>query len=152
MSPSYQKIVEDPARIVNALFVSPFEADHEFMQRFFTRTKWRLYPAETYRKAALWLKSESISVIVTEKELPDGNWRDLLAEASGCPFSPVLVATYRFSEIDNLNQLLELGAYDVLAKPFDETEVSQIISFAWLRWRSKRMAARQHIVARLACA
>lgn len=148
-----QEMVQDPARIVSALFVSPFEDDHEYMKRFFMRTKWKLYSAQTYQRAALWLQSEPISVIVTEKELPDGSWLDLLREAHGCSTSPVLVATYRFSEVETLDQLLARGAYDVLAKPFSEVEVSQIISFAWQRWRSKRMAAaRQERVVRMACA
>jgi hypothetical protein len=31
-------------------------------------------------------------------------------------------------------EALNLGAYDVVPKPFDSHELSLIISFAWLHW------------------
>jgi DNA-binding NtrC family response regulator len=31
-------------------------------------------------------------------------------------------------------EALNLGAYDVLAKPFDPTEVCRIVSLAWMHW------------------
>ena len=33
--------------------------------------------------------------------------------------------------------MLNLGAYDVLSKPFDRAEVLRIISLAWLHWKEE---------------
>jgi hypothetical protein len=35
-----------------------------------------------------------------------------------------------------VDELLASGAYDVVAKPFDVSEVIQSISFAWMRWKN----------------
>ena len=35
-------------------------------------------------------------------------------------------------------EALNLGAYDVLAKPYDPTEVVRSVSLAWLQWTSRR--------------
>ena len=38
-------------------------------------------------------------------------------------------------------EVLNLGAYDVLSKPFHRTEVTRIISLAWLYWKDRQAAA-----------
>ena len=35
-------------------------------------------------------------------------------------------------------EVLNLGAYDVLMKPFDATEVFRVVSLAWLSWKNDR--------------
>ncbi len=130
---------KDPSeRIVRAMLVSPYEDDHQFMRRFFGRTNWILHTARSCRQAEMLLDSEPVSVIVTERELPGENWRSVLRLAAESRFRPLVVATHTFSEADILDELLAEGVYDVVAKPFVESEVSQVISFAWLRWKSKR--------------
>jgi hypothetical protein len=37
----------------------------------------------------------------------------------------------------NCSGTLNIGAYDVLAKPFDRKEVIRILSLAWLHWRDQ---------------
>ena len=143
--PHKQNVMEDDReRTVRVLFVSHCESDHEYMRRFFARTNWKLHPVQTYREAATLLASEPIAVVIIDGEMTGGTWQDLLQLARACPSSPVVVITYRFAEDMVLDSLLNQGAYDVLAKPFEETEISQVIAFAWLRWRSKRMSARTH--------
>ena len=38
-------------------------------------------------------------------------------------------------------EALNLGAYDVLAKPFDRTEVMRVVSMAWMHWTAVHGAA-----------
>jgi hypothetical protein len=35
-------------------------------------------------------------------------------------------------------EALNVGAYDVLSKPFNRTEVIRIVSLAWLHWEERR--------------
>ena len=37
-------------------------------------------------------------------------------------------------------EALNVGAYDVLAKPFDRREVTRTLSSAWLRWQQRNCA------------
>ena len=135
----YQTVGQDTERVLRVLFVSALESELEFMRAFFARTNWSLSLAQSLQEAAILLASEQISVIITDRELAGGSWQDLMHLARGCILPPVLIVTHRFSEIEMLDQLLKQGAYDVLAKPFQEIELSQIISFAWLRWNSKHL-------------
>ena len=121
-------------RRLSTLLVSPLEENHLFLERFFRRTNWDLFLSRSCRDACRQLKEHQIGVVVTDKELPDGDWKCLSAAAAHCPVRVPVVVTHCFSEVDALTEILDAGAYDVLAKPFDESEVRQVLCFAWQQW------------------
>jgi FixJ family two-component response regulator len=49
----------------------------------------------------------------------------------------MLIVTSRLADEHLWAEALNLGAYDVLAKPFDQEEVIRVLSSAWLRKRSR---------------
>jgi len=57
------------------------------------------------------------------------------------PDPPFLVVTSRLADDRLWAEALNLGAYDVLAKPFDKTEVNRIVRSAWLRWTNRKPSA-----------
>src|ERR1039457_7733253 len=66
-----------------------------------------------------------------------GSWTQLLAEIRLLSVSPFLIVTSRVADDYLWAEALNLGAYDVLAKPFDRTEVTRILSSAWLHWQQQ---------------
>ena len=130
-----------PDRVVSVLLVSPCAEDHELLESLFAHTFWRLHHALSCAEARSLMGRLPVSVIVTEKSLPDGDWTHMLAAAKSCAAPPKLVGTYRFSESHSVDEMLEAGAYDTLAKPFQDNEVRQVISFAWLKWIRERETA-----------
>ena len=51
--------------------------------------------------------------------------------------SPEVIVTSRLADDRLWAEALNLGAYDVLTKPFDRHEVLRSVSFAWLNWHDK---------------
>ncbi len=81
--------------------------------------------------------------MVCERDLPDGNWRDVLDAASARPDPPPLIVTSRLADDHLWAEVLNLGGYDVLAQPFDHDEVRRVGALArdqWLRAQSAGMA------------
>ncbi|MBK9166432.1 MAG: hypothetical protein IPM24_03090 [Bryobacterales bacterium] len=130
-----------PDRIVTAMLINPAEEDHSALRRIFARTKWELFSSYSCEEACRVLHTRRISVLVTEKDLPDGDWRSMLAASARYPAAPKVVVTYRFSEVHLLRDIIEGGAYDILAKPFRDVEVTRVISFGWQQWLRERRAA-----------
>jgi DNA-binding response OmpR family regulator len=73
--------------------------------------------------------------VIGEASLPDGTWRDLLRECASFPAPPRLIVTSNLTDDRLWADALNLGAYDVLAKPFRAAEVFRIISLAWRQWK-----------------
>jgi FixJ family two-component response regulator len=58
----------------------------------------------------------------------------MLEHISLLPYPPLLIVTSRLADARLWAEALNLGAYDVLAKPFDATEVIRSASRAWRHW------------------
>jgi DNA-binding response OmpR family regulator len=76
-------------------------------------------------------------VVVCERDLLPGSWREILAETARLPFPPFLIVTSRLADERLWAEALNVGAYDVLAKPFDAKEVVWVLSLAWLHWKDQ---------------
>ena len=77
------------------------------------------------------LADSSISVVICETLLPDGSWKDLLACMARAEASSVLVVTSKVADEWLWAEVLNLGGYDVLAKPLDREEVRRSLQLAW---------------------
>jgi DNA-binding response OmpR family regulator len=67
--------------------------------------------------------------------LSPGSWIDMLDQIALLPDPPFLIVTSRLADERFWAEALNRGAYDVLAKPFDRTEVVRVVSLAWLHWK-----------------
>jgi len=80
------------------------------------------------------LRGGQFEVVVCERDLPPGSWKDVLEQVTILPDPPSLIVTSRLADARLWSEALNLGAYDVLAKPFDRTEVMRVVSGAWRAW------------------
>ena len=76
----------------------------------------------SFREACGQLSSEGNSVVICERSLPDGDWKDLLGK------TPRLIVTSHAADEALWAEVLNLGGYDVLAQPFDEQEVRRVVA------------------------
>jgi len=138
-------------RVVTVLSVSPHEEDHECLQSIFSHSKWKLCKASTLASALAMLGEQEMPVILCERDLLPGTWRDMLAPISDSPSRPLLLVSSRLADEQLWAEALNLGAYDVLAKPFDSREVFRSVSLAWLHWKHCQDGARAPAPMAVAC-
>jgi len=115
----------------SALLVSGVEEDHEFVGRVFSQQGWTLYKRKNLGSALAFLRDNVIPVVITERNLPLGDWTDLLAAIRHVFHPPLLIVTDRLADEYLWSEVLNLGGHDVLAKPFRESELIWVLSNAW---------------------
>ena len=128
--------------IVPVLSISPMEEDHFFLQNILNRLRGTLDPSRSFTvtfcatlaSGLAALRKRQFEVVVCERDLPSGSWKDVLEEATILPDPPSLIVTSRLADERLWAEALNLGAYDVLAKPFDRTEAMRVIGAAWRAW------------------
>ena len=142
-----------PAFVTHAsdsvLTVSPIEEDHAALERIFHDAPsvapggapWRLSRTLSLTAAAAALGQAEFAVVVCERDLAPGSWRDVLAATANLPRPPLLIVTSLHADNYLWAEALNIGAYDVVAKPFDRGEVVRVVSFACLRWRREHRTA-----------
>ena len=131
---------------VTVLSVSPIEEDHLSLQAIFAESEWAAYTtcrwtlarSTTLSSALNVLRRKITPVVICESNLQSGTWKDLLERIGRLRQPPLLIVTSRLADSRLWAEALNLGAYDVLAKPFDKKEVARIVSLAWLHWEGQR--------------
>jgi DNA-binding NtrC family response regulator len=122
-------------RIVTVLSISPLEEDHACLESIFSHSKWVLRKVSTLASALAALSEREVPIILCERDLLPGTWKDMLGPISLLPSRPVMLVASRLADEYLWSEALNLGVYDVLAKPFDPQEVFRTISLAWLHWK-----------------
>jgi len=142
---SYTKI--GPIRVLS---ISPVPDDHISLQSIFRHSAWELLTADGLFPAINLLRDRDISVVLCERNLTYGSWTDVLGHIQATPHRPVLILTSRLADDHLWAEALNLGAHDVLAKPYQPNEVVRSIKLAWDHWHEMRQMTARSI--RLAAA
>ena len=136
---------EIPARgVVSILSVGQPVEDRVTLKSIFHRAAWSLCPdyeweliaIPTLTAALAILRYGGIPIAICDREVAPGSWRELLEDAARSPAPPCVIVTARLADEQLWAEALNLGAYDVLPRPFDGHEVVRILSHAWLHWSS----------------
>ena len=117
------------------ILVSPFEEDRACLKRMLGDSPWRLCWAPSRQEALGAIRDGRIAVVISETDLPEGNWKDVLSQLDGVAHPPLLIVASRHADNRLWAEVLNLGGYDVLAKPFDGTEVVRVIRLACQQWQ-----------------
>ncbi len=133
------------ANTVVVLSVSPIDADHIFLEDVLNNSnctlcpdsKWTLYRSRTFASALNILSKSIIPIVVYECDSIPGRWKEMLAQLALLTNPPFLILTSRLADEYLWAEALNLGAYDVLVKPFDSKEVGRICCLAWLHWEDR---------------
>lgn len=119
--------VEDARRLSRMLHALPLAVEH----------------VGSLQQARTLLQLGEYDVILTEAELPDGKWLDVLDLAREVAHGVEVIVTDPQADARFWAEALNLGAYDLLTQPFYEPEVRRILYNACSRplYRAASMVA-----------
>jgi DNA-binding NtrC family response regulator len=124
--------LETARRIV--LSVSPNEEDRASLERI-VKSDWTVIAFPTVASALSVVKETPIPIVICDCDITPRTWVEMLDHISFLPNSPLLILASRLADERLWAEALNLGAWDVLAKPFDADEVIRIVGVAWQHWR-----------------
>jgi DNA-binding NtrC family response regulator len=121
------------------LAVFPAEEDRTELATIFTGSNWKLRFARTVPQTQTVLSKSSVRVIISEGWLSDDYcWKDLLLELQKMEHPPPLIVADRLADERLWAEVLNLGGYDLLAKPFDAKEILHVVTTACRRSGNER--------------
>jgi DNA-binding NtrC family response regulator len=132
------KLNSSPQLTVRVLAALPDKDDRTAIGSIFAHSNWTIGFAENYEEVSSALAKTSFGVVIVEAYFTGGrNWKNVLDLTQAMPAPIPVIVTDRVADERLWAEVLNLGAYDLLLKPFDPTEVYRIVSSAWLSWRVK---------------
>lgn len=102
-----------------------------FLEVLFRQQQWKLYVTATLRGAVALLRKTPVPVVLTERDLPQGDWSDLLVQTRDLPVRPLVVVASRLADEHLWAEVLNRGGHDVLPTPLRETEVLWVLRHAF---------------------
>ena len=115
--------------------------DPDALEQFLRPPQWSICTARTLKSATAVLKKERPPLVLCESDPGRETWREMLAQTTLMLPPPLLIVLSRLADEHLWAEALNLGAYDVLAKPLDAMEVTRTLSLAWVHWRAREDAA-----------
>ena len=113
------------------------QEDRQSLRRILAGRDWHLREAHGCHEALVILSNQVVPVVVCERDLPVGNWKDLLGALQSLAPSPGLVLSSRIADAGLWAEVLNLGGDDLLTVPFSPDEVLRVLNLAIRRWRHK---------------
>jgi len=106
------------------------------------RSGYKTFSAADGAEAEEVLKREQVSVIVSDLRMPGVDGMTLLRNVQKeHPEIPVIIIT-AFATVDGAVEAIKLGAFDFVTKPFDRTEIKQVIAKAAAQYRLNQKETR----------
>jgi DNA-binding NtrC family response regulator len=113
------------------LFVSPHTEDADRLTQILDPLTVRLEHVPDLKQARAELRREPFPVILTDADLPDGAWADVLDLVQEVYPAAKVIVTDRFADGRLWVEALSRGVFDILAQPFYATEVRRILTNAY---------------------
>jgi DNA-binding response OmpR family regulator len=118
------------------LTVSSLAATHDRFREILQRRNQPILQAFRVEEAREFIGSGRVFLVITDRVLPDGTWRDVMRLADREDARrPLVIVTCRNADELLWGEVLNLGGYDVLSQPIEEPEVARITGMAWLQWK-----------------
>ncbi len=115
---------------LRVLLVTPNREDANSISRMLEPVGIRSEHVSSCQEARGRLSRNAYSAVLTDASLGDGGWEEILESAFHARTSPPVVVTDRVADDRFWAEALNLGCYDVLAQPFDASEVQRILTLA----------------------
>lgn len=128
---------------VRVLAVSLGKSETSALSHILAHSAWTLLTAHDVGSARRLLAQHHVHVVLCDPKLPDGTWKDLLATLEQTPEPPQLIVTAHQADDRLWAEVLNLGAWDVLVKPFHAKEVYRTVHLAWRHWTDTRRLPRR---------
>lgn len=132
----------DPIQTQTILFVGIAEVDGLSLEKILLQSNWQSHGVDSCHAALDFLDQNRIPVVLTEHELPDGSWRELLNGMARLSAPPNLIVSSRLADACLWAEVLNLGGYDLLVMPFEDLEVTRVTFAARDDWKGHQVERR----------
>ena len=130
---------------VSVFSIGPMDEHQTALARILKAAQW-VAGAGARGSLALCTTRKTVGKLHQQTRIPivlcdgESGWREILDEFRTLPDPPFLIVTSRTADDRLWSEALNLGAYDVLAKPYDPDEVLRVLDLAWIRWVERSAA------------
>jgi hypothetical protein len=92
------RVVTSPTGLLTVLSMSPLVEDHSSLHAIIGHSSWMLFNARDLVSATALLQHQEITVLVCERDLLSGTWKDVLEYTNSLPHAPSFIVASRLAD------------------------------------------------------
>jgi len=113
-----------------ALLWGEFAEERVLLHEIFRKPGWRLFEAGDRRKALQCLERNPVQVVIADSAGHNWSWKSVLQDLRRLALPPQLLVAARQADDSLWAEVLNFGAYDLLARPLVREEVERVVESA----------------------
>lgn len=139
-APCHRRPLGRERPLLTVLSVSGNQQDHDALRRMI-EPSWTLRQSLSLKEARGELRNHRFAILFCDQDSMPDAWKSLHHHATPDGSPPFVVVASRLADASLWAEALNLGAWDVVAKPLDEQEVLRVLDIALTRWKAQSNAA-----------
>ena len=132
--PSHRPDGPDVPRV---LVITVSSWDQTFYRSLRARGEWDMVITQSVPEALRLLTTQAFPIVLCDRDLPGWDWREVLARMVESSPRICFLLTSRVSDEYLWREVVMHGGYDVVAKPLEDSVVSQTLQRAWYYWKAE---------------
>lgn len=120
----------------NILLASSREEDRIGLRRTLLDPRWTILEAGYWTDALRLAEQVTFSVALCDVELSGMDWREGVRRLRLTRPSPATILLSNVADRYLWEELVSVGAFDVLTRPFRDNEAVSMIEFAYMHWKT----------------
>lgn len=134
---------EDAAAASTMVAAFRSENDRRELERIIGPCQWKLIWTPTCASAIEAVQQSVAPIIISGRTFIDGGWRDIWNRLRTRLNPPMYILASRLADEALWAEVLNLGGYNLLLKPFRAEEVIRTVHGALMSWKAAQPAGRQ---------
>ena len=122
--------------IMPVLLASGRDDDYQALQAIFHNTKWSMVRALSWNEVSSFCERMVNPVVLIDRHFQSSNWRSTVSSLLNPPANRSLILLSDVSDPYLWNELVQHGGFDVIARPFERSEVLRTLAFAQRHYES----------------
>jgi CheY-like chemotaxis protein len=119
---------------VKLVAVTTNAGDEAELRRIAAECGWNISVAKSSAEAVSLLQQSPVPLVICDRDLPEENWREALAQIAGLPQAVCVLLASAVVDEYLWNEVIQNHGYDVVTKPYRREDLMRAVTFAW-SWR-----------------
>ena len=117
--------IAKPAGPLSVVAILAPQTDRTQLESIFERAGWQIAFADGLDA------TQHVPIVLYDRDLPGADWRQVIQQLAGNRHSRKVILASFVADDYLWEEVIHYGGYDILPKPFRESEVRHVIQFAW---------------------